>query len=299
MNTSQDIKMKMVDDNVGNQVRQNAMQNDGNEVGQIVVQNSGIQNVENMNGLSIVPEIANEYGNGNVVAARAEGNSNGSNDNHIRCFNSQEEGHHASTCTVKPKKQDATYLMQQMQIARKKEQASTSGTQSDNAPVYDSDGSTELPPEYIECKNIKLAIRNAKSEVVCAMCKQCLITANHDVCMLNYVNDMNSHALNKNANVENVENQKKHKPKVRKPKKVGSKERLDSSKPSTPRSCLGWSPTGRMFDLKGKIIATSESVCQSDCSKGCQNWFDTLLIPLLSEYKSKEKETHGDNERDN
>ncbi|GKD84816.1 hypothetical protein Tco_1355970 [Tanacetum coccineum] len=32
-----------------------------------------------------------------------------------------------------------------------------------------------------ECNNVKLAIRNAKSEVVCAMCKQCLITANHDV----------------------------------------------------------------------------------------------------------------------
>ncbi|GJV05062.1 putative reverse transcriptase domain-containing protein [Tanacetum coccineum] len=53
-----------------------------------------------------------------------------------------------------------------------------------------------------------------------------------------YVNDMNSRALNKNANVSNVENQKKHKPKVRKPKKVGSKERLASPKPSTPRSCL-------------------------------------------------------------
>ncbi|GJY69236.1 hypothetical protein Tco_0472218, partial [Tanacetum coccineum] len=119
-----------------------------------------------------------------------------------------------------------------------------------------------------ECNNIKLAIRNAKSEVVCAMCKQCLITVNHDVCVLNYVNDMNSRALNKNANVSNVENQKKHKPKVRKPKKVGSKERLASPKPSTPRSCLRWSPTRRIFDLKGKIIATSESVCQSDCSKG-------------------------------
>ncbi|GKA45959.1 retrovirus-related pol polyprotein from transposon TNT 1-94 [Tanacetum coccineum] len=71
-----------------------------------------------------------------------------------------------------------------------------------------------------ECNNIKLAIRNAKSKVVCAMCKQCLRTVNHDVCVLNYVNDMNSHALNKNENVENVENQKKHKPNVRKPKKV-------------------------------------------------------------------------------
>ncbi|GJV90045.1 hypothetical protein Tco_1533983 [Tanacetum coccineum] len=36
MNTSQDIKMQMVDDNVENQVRQNA-QHDGNEVGQNAV----------------------------------------------------------------------------------------------------------------------------------------------------------------------------------------------------------------------------------------------------------------------
>ncbi|GJZ75891.1 hypothetical protein Tco_0640356 [Tanacetum coccineum] len=174
-----------------------------------------------------------------------------------------------------------------------------------------------------ECNNIKLAIRNAKSEVVCAMCKQCFIIVNHDVCVLNYVNDMNSRALNKNVNVSNVENQKKHRPKVWKPKKARSKERLVSLKPSTPRSYLSWSPTARIFDLKGKIIATSESECQSDCFKGdnaCtsnpleptskrfpnstfsmtghQNWFDTLLIPLLSEYKSKDKENHEDNECD-
>ncbi|GKG34779.1 hypothetical protein Tco_0437475, partial [Tanacetum coccineum] len=59
-----------------------------------------------------------------------------------------------------------------------------------------------------------------------------------------------------------------------------------------------WSPTGRLFDLKGKIIASSESESQSDCSKGGQNWFDTLLIPLLSKYKSKDKASHGDNECD-
>ncbi|GJZ96760.1 hypothetical protein Tco_0669094 [Tanacetum coccineum] len=136
-----------------------------------------------MNGLSIVLEITNQYGNGNVVTAPAEGNGNGINGNPIRCFNSQEEGHYASTCTVKQKKQDAAYLMKQMQIAQKEEawiqltqeefdfmadasaskeiervqmnctlentlqQASTSGTQSDNAPVYYSDGSTEVPKD--------------------------------------------------------------------------------------------------------------------------------------------------------
>ncbi|GJT70861.1 hypothetical protein Tco_1030147 [Tanacetum coccineum] len=108
--------------------------------------------------------------------------------------------------------------------------------------------------------NIKLAIRNEKSEVICATCKQCLITDNHDECMLYYVNGMKSRKKNQSANVSKSANQKKHKPKVWKHKKVGSKEILASPKPSTPRSCLRWSPTGRMFDLKGKIIAIHESV---------------------------------------
>ncbi|GJW47974.1 retrovirus-related pol polyprotein from transposon TNT 1-94, partial [Tanacetum coccineum] len=89
-----------------------------------------------------------------------------------------------------------------------------------------------------ECNNVKLAIRNDKSKVVYAMCKQCLITANHDVCVLNYVNDMNSRGKKQKANVSNTKNQKKQKPKVMKPKKVGSNKRLASPKPSKPRSCL-------------------------------------------------------------
>ncbi|GJZ09676.1 retrovirus-related pol polyprotein from transposon TNT 1-94 [Tanacetum coccineum] len=119
-----------------------------------------------------------------------------------------------------------------------------------------------------ECNNIKLAIRNDKSEVICAMCTQCLITSIHDVCVLNYVNGMNSHVNNLYDNVSKTANQKKHKPTVTKPKKVWSKERLALPKPRKPRTCLRWSPTGRMFDFKGKIIKSSESESQSDCSKG-------------------------------
>ncbi|GKE57838.1 hypothetical protein Tco_1497023, partial [Tanacetum coccineum] len=89
-----------------------------------------------------------------------------------------------------------------------------------------------------ECNNIKLAIRNDKSEVVCAMCKQCLITANHDVCMLKYVNDMNSCGDKHSANVLKIANQKKHKPNVKKSKKLGFEERLASPRLSKPRTCL-------------------------------------------------------------
>ncbi|GKE36764.1 hypothetical protein Tco_1460169 [Tanacetum coccineum] len=60
-----------------------------------------------------------------------------------------------------------------------------------------------------ECNNIKLAIQNDKSEVVCATCKRCLITANHDICVLNYVNDMNSRGKKQKANDSNIANQKK------------------------------------------------------------------------------------------
>ncbi|GKF19335.1 hypothetical protein Tco_0067973 [Tanacetum coccineum] len=85
-------------------------------------------------------------------------------------------------------------------------------------------------PISSECNNVKLAIGNDKSEVVCTMCKQYLITANHDVCVLNYVNGMNSRGKKQKANASNVANQKKHNQQL------------------------------------GNL--TSKSKCQSDCSNG-------------------------------
>ncbi|GJW57530.1 retrovirus-related pol polyprotein from transposon TNT 1-94 [Tanacetum coccineum] len=143
-----------------------------------------------------------------------------------------------------------------------------------------------------ECNHIKLAIRNDKSKVVCAMCKQCLITANHDVCVLNYVNGLNSCDNNKSANVSNIKNQTKHKSKVKKSKKLGSKERLASPRSRKPRTCLRWSPTGRTFDLIGKLIQSSDSECQSDIFEGCPNLFMVSRLGLLQAYDHESEATH-------
>nr|GEU38380.1 hypothetical protein [Tanacetum cinerariifolium] len=121
-----------------------------------------------------------------------------------------------------------------------------------------------------ECNNVKLAIQNDKSEIICAMYKQCLITANHDVCVLNYVNGMNSHGKKQMENVSYIANQMKHMPKVKKPTKVGFSERLASPKPSKPRMCLRWSPTGNMFDIKGNLIESSESNGENACTSNPQ-----------------------------
>ncbi|GKD28632.1 hypothetical protein Tco_1239410, partial [Tanacetum coccineum] len=110
-----------------------------------------------------------------------------------------------------------------------------------------------------ECNNITLAIRNAKSKIVCVMCKQCLVTANHDVCVLNYINNMNSRADNQSANVIIRENQKRYKTNAKNLKELGSKGSLDSSRPSKPRTCLRWIPTGRIFAMCGKLTASSNT----------------------------------------
>nr|GFA22764.1 hypothetical protein [Tanacetum cinerariifolium] len=169
MNMGQDRQMQMVGGNGGNQFRQyarnSARYNDviGNQVIRNVVQNPRVQNTGNQNGLIGVQGNVNQnqIRNGNLVA-RAEENAAG------------------------PRKRDAAYLQTQLLIAQKEEagiqlqaeeydlmaapadldeikeviancilmanmqQASTSGTQTDSDPVYDSDRSAEV---HENCKD--------------------------------------------------------------------------------------------------------------------------------------------------
>nr|GEU83428.1 retrovirus-related Pol polyprotein from transposon TNT 1-94 [Tanacetum cinerariifolium] len=198
INMGQDRQMQMVGGNGENQFRQYAGQNVGNlngynvvqnvknQVAQNVIQNSRVQNVGNQNRLIGVPGNDNLNGNGNLIAARAEGNAAGYNGNLIRCYNCRGVGHFARNYTVRPRRRDATYLQTQLLIAQKEEariqlqaeefdlmaaaadldkieivnancilmanqqRASTSGTQTDKAPVYDSDGSAKVH-NYEDC----------------------------------------------------------------------------------------------------------------------------------------------------
>nr|GEZ06845.1 hypothetical protein [Tanacetum cinerariifolium] len=119
-----------------------------------------------------------------------------------------------------------------------------------------------------EYNNIKLAIRNDKSEIVFSTCKKCLVTANHDACLLSSVNALNSRATNLCANAPSA-NQKRHRTQVWKPKQVGFKERFACTpKTRLPRFSLKWSPSGRSFDLKENFVASKEANCPND-DKAC------------------------------
>nr|GFC16858.1 hypothetical protein [Tanacetum cinerariifolium] len=59
--------------------------------------------------------------------------------------------------------------------------------------------------------------------------------------------------------------QKAYRPKVSKSKNVGTRESLATPKPRKPRFLLRWSPTGKMFDSAGKIVAPSgDNACTSN-----------------------------------
>nr|GEU96244.1 hypothetical protein [Tanacetum cinerariifolium] len=129
MNMGQDRQMQMVG---------------GNGEISLDTQNPRVQNTGNQNGLIGVPGNANQNlnGNGNLVAARAEGNAAGHNGNQIRCYNCRE----VADLDEIEKVNANCILIVNLQ------QASTSGTQTDKTPVYDSDGSAEVH-DYENCNN--------------------------------------------------------------------------------------------------------------------------------------------------
>nr|GEV94469.1 retrovirus-related Pol polyprotein from transposon TNT 1-94 [Tanacetum cinerariifolium] len=95
----------------------------GNQVIQNAIHNPRVQNIRNQNGLIGVQGNANQnqIGNGNLVAARAEGNASGQNGNQIRCYNCRGVGHYSRNCTVRPRRRDAAYLPTQLFTALKEE----------------------------------------------------------------------------------------------------------------------------------------------------------------------------------
>nr|GEZ00493.1 hypothetical protein [Tanacetum cinerariifolium] len=80
------------------------------------------------------------------------------------------------------------------------------------------------------CNNSKFDSLDVITKVVCAMCKKCLISVNHDECLINYVNGKKSHGRKHKASVSKNETQQKNQPEIKKPKKVGTRESLATPK---------------------------------------------------------------------
>nr|GEV52822.1 reverse transcriptase domain-containing protein [Tanacetum cinerariifolium] len=107
------------------------------------------------------------------------------------------------------------------------------------------------------CNNSKIDSQDVISKVVCIVCKKCLLSINHDECLVNYVNGKNS---------------------------CGTRKSLATPKPRKPRFLLRWSPTGKMFDQDGKLVAPSNSESHVDCSNGDNACTSNAMEPKIKRF---------------
>nr|GEY29439.1 putative ribonuclease H-like domain-containing protein [Tanacetum cinerariifolium] len=134
------------------------------------------------------------------------------------------------------------------------------------------------------CINSKIDSQDVISKVVCVVCKKCLNSINHDVCLNSCVNGKKSRGRKHKANVSKNETQQKIQPEIKKPKKVGFIKRLATPKPRKPRFLLRWSSTGKMFNQDGKLVTSSNSESHVDCSNGDNACTSNSMKPKIKRF---------------
>ncbi|GKB54487.1 hypothetical protein Tco_0905240 [Tanacetum coccineum] len=118
---------------------------------------------------------------------------------------------------------------------------------------------------------------------VCSTCQKCVFNANHDACVTKFLNEVKSRAkvpsnktTNRNKPVEQISIAKKLE------RQIPTGHRFSIKKTSTvhekttsPRSCLGWKPTGRILKTvglrwvpTGKIFTSSTTTVDSEPPHG-------------------------------
>ncbi|GKB77259.1 hypothetical protein Tco_0944154 [Tanacetum coccineum] len=124
-----------------------------------------------------------------------------------------------------------------------------------NADVMQSMLNANFVSEPISNALVKHFVRNANSESMCTICNKCLFDTNHDMCLIDYVNDVNvcSKSKSKRNKKRNV-----WKPTRKVFTKIG----------------YSWKPTGRTFTIVGnrcpltritytKVVPTKETTINS------------------------------------
>ncbi|GJU29614.1 hypothetical protein Tco_1173203 [Tanacetum coccineum] len=94
---------------------------------------------------------------------------------------------------------------------------------------------------------------------VCSMCHKCVFNANHDNCITKFLKEVNSCVKVQSPKTRNINKPVEPKSHTQKPgRQIAKGQRFSPKKssavhekPNTPRSCLRWKPTGRIFKIAG------------------------------------------------
>ncbi|GKC13524.1 retrovirus-related pol polyprotein from transposon TNT 1-94 [Tanacetum coccineum] len=143
---------------------------------------------------------------------------------------------------------------------------------------------------YVTTKTVPIAehSRNSRNfsdskHFVCSTCQKCVFNANHDNCVIKFLNEVNSRAkvpsnktTNRNKLLEKISVAKKPERQNSKGHRFSIKKNsIVHEKTMTPRSCLRLKPTGKIFKTvnlrwvpTGKIFTSSTTKVDSESTNG-------------------------------
>ncbi|GJX92281.1 hypothetical protein Tco_0345607 [Tanacetum coccineum] len=114
---------------------------------------------------------------------------------------------------------------------------------------------------------------------VCSTCQKCVFNANHDACITKFLKEVNSRANiqpNKTINSNKPVDPMSHTQKLGRKIVIGhsfspNKSSVVHEKTNTPRSCLRWIPTGRIFNTVSlKWVPTGKTFTSSTTKVDCE-----------------------------
>ncbi|GJX55327.1 hypothetical protein Tco_0285224 [Tanacetum coccineum] len=114
---------------------------------------------------------------------------------------------------------------------------------------------------------------------VCSTCQKCVFNANHDACITKFLKEVNSRVRvqspktrNSNKPVEpKIHTQKPGRQIVTRHRFSPNKSFVVHEKTNTPRSCLRWIPTGRIFNTIGlRWVPTGKTFTSSTTKVDCK-----------------------------
>ncbi|GJT78575.1 hypothetical protein Tco_1045300 [Tanacetum coccineum] len=136
-------------------------------------------------------------------------------------------------------------------------------------PRINNQKSRNWPASKSSCvmtKTVPMAEHSRKSRIffdskhfVCSTCQKCVFNANHDSCVTKFLNEVNSRAkvpshktTKRYILVEQISFAKKPERQIPKGHRFSIKKTsVVHEKTMTPRSCLRWKPTGKIFKTVG------------------------------------------------
>ncbi|GKA54529.1 hypothetical protein Tco_0753478 [Tanacetum coccineum] len=195
---------------------------------------------------------------------------------------------------AKKKTQESSRNLEPSVLPSARSQSTANGSKP--KPKINNQNSRNWPASKSSCvttKTVPIAenSRNSRNfsdskHFVCSTCQKCVFNANHDTCVTKFLNEVNSRAkvpsnktTNRNKPVQQTSFAKKPERQILKGHRISIKKTsVVHEKPMTPRSCLRWKPTGKIFNTvglrwvpTGKIFASSTNKVDSEPTNGSKD----------------------------